>query len=156
MIAAAVASANTGWLTSGSLVYRGGADLTLRGIFQADLSRLYGIVGRRRRTKKNQPSGQTSVHRQQSCYSVLRREVTSSLGRRMASDPQDPGKNNSWVQMANYAQLAIIFPAATVVGWLIGLALDHWLHTTWLYIVGLLLGIVAGFVELIRTATKNS
>jgi ATP synthase protein I len=60
------------------------------------------------------------------------------------------------VQMANYAQLAVIFPAATVVGWLIGVALDRWLHTTWLYIVGLLLGIVAGFVELIRTATKNS
>jgi F0F1-type ATP synthase assembly protein I len=73
----------------------------------------------------------------------------------MASDSQDPDKKNSWVQMANYAQLAVIFPAATVVGWLIGVALDRWLHTTWLYIVGLLLGIVAGFVELIRTATKN-
>jgi len=74
----------------------------------------------------------------------------------MASDPQESDKKNSWVQMANYAQLAAIFPAATVVGWLIGVALDRWLHTTWLYIVGLLLGIVAGFVELIRTATKNS
>jgi len=74
----------------------------------------------------------------------------------MATDPQEPRKKNYWVQMANYAQLAIVFPAATVIGWLIGLALDRWLHTTWLYIVGLLLGIVAGFVELIRTATKNS
>jgi F0F1-type ATP synthase assembly protein I len=74
----------------------------------------------------------------------------------MASEPSDPEKKNSWVQMANYAQLAIIFPAATVVGWLIGAGLDRWLHTTWLYIVGLLLGIAAGFVELIRTAMKNS
>ena len=57
--------------------------------------------------------------------------------------------------MANYAQLAILFPAATVVGWLIGAALDRWLHTTWLYIAGLILGIVAGFVELIRTAMKD-
>jgi ATP synthase protein I len=73
----------------------------------------------------------------------------------MPSDGPDPGKKNSWAQMANYAQLAIIFPAATVVGWLIGVALDRWLHTTWLYIVGLILGIIAGFVELIRTATKN-
>jgi F0F1-type ATP synthase assembly protein I len=72
------------------------------------------------------------------------------------SDQQDQDKKNMWVQMANYAQLAIIFPAATVVGWLIGTALDHWLHTTWLYLVGLILGIVAGFVELIRTASKNS
>jgi F0F1-type ATP synthase assembly protein I len=74
----------------------------------------------------------------------------------MASDPEGSQKKNAWVQMANYAQLAIIFPAATVVGWLIGAGLDRWLHTTWLYIVGLLLGIAAGFVELIRTAMKNS
>ena len=72
------------------------------------------------------------------------------------SDQQDQDKKNMWVQMANYAQLAIVFPAATVVGWLIGTALDHWVHTTWLYLVGLILGIVAGFVELIRTASKNS
>lgn len=57
--------------------------------------------------------------------------------------------------MANYAQLAIVFPAATLIGWLIGSAFDRWLHTTWLYIVGLILGIIAGFVELIRTAAAN-
>ncbi len=73
----------------------------------------------------------------------------------MTSEPQDPKKKNAWVQMANYAQLAILFPAATVVGWLIGADLDRWLHTTWLYIAGLILGIVAGFVELIRTAMKD-
>jgi F0F1-type ATP synthase assembly protein I len=49
-----------------------------------------------------------------------------------------------------------VFPAATVIGWLIGVGLDKWLHTTWLYIVGLILGIIAGFVELIRTVSKNS
>ena len=57
--------------------------------------------------------------------------------------------------MSNYAELAVVFPAATVIGWLIGVGLDHWLHTTWLYIVGLLVGIAAGFVQLIRTASKN-
>ena len=69
---------------------------------------------------------------------------------------QEEKEQNLWVEMANYFQLAVVFPAATVVGWLIGLALDRWLHTTWLYILGLILGIVAGFVELIRTVTKNS
>lgn len=63
-------------------------------------------------------------------------------------------KKNLWVQMGQYSELAFIFPAATVAGWLLGLALDHWLHTTWLYLVGLILGIVAGFVELIRIATS--
>jgi F0F1-type ATP synthase assembly protein I len=69
------------------------------------------------------------------------------------SDP--PSQKSAWVQLANYSQLAFIFPAATVAGWLIGLALDHWLHTTWLYLAGLILGIIAGFVELIRTVTSS-
>jgi F0F1-type ATP synthase assembly protein I len=82
----------------------------------------------------------------------------------MPADPPDPreqkqanrdSNKTDWVQVSNYAQLAFIFPVATVVGWLIGVALDKWLHTTWLYIVGLLLGILAGFLELIRTAAKN-
>lgn len=57
--------------------------------------------------------------------------------------------------MAKYSQLAFIFPAATVAGWLIGVALDHWLHTKRLFLVGLILGIIAGFVELIRTVTAS-
>ena len=65
-----------------------------------------------------------------------------------------PDKTN-WVELSNHAELAIVFPAATVIGWLIGVGLDKWLHTTWLYIVGLLLGIGAGFVQLIRIAAKS-
>ncbi len=57
--------------------------------------------------------------------------------------------------MAKYSQLAFVFPAATVAGWLIGVALDRWLHTTWLYIAGLIVGIIAGFVELIRAAISS-
>lgn len=70
--------------------------------------------------------------------------------------PESPErKKNVLVQLANYSQLAFIFPAATVVGWLGGVALDHWLHTTWLYLVGLILGIIAGFVELIRLVMSS-
>jgi F0F1-type ATP synthase assembly protein I len=72
------------------------------------------------------------------------------------NSPQDKDQQSVWVQLAKYSQLAFIFPAATVAGWLVGVALDHWLHTTWLYLVGLILGIVAGFVELIRAAVSNS
>jgi F0F1-type ATP synthase assembly protein I len=71
--------------------------------------------------------------------------------------PEDDNsdKKNSWVQIARYSQLAFVFPAATVAGWLIGAALDRWLHTTWLYLAGLIVGIVAGFVELIRAALSD-
>lgn len=73
----------------------------------------------------------------------------------MPPDVDPPSQKSMWLQLAKYSQLAFIFPAATVAGWLIGLALDHWLHTTWLYLAGLILGIIAGFVELIRTVTSS-
>ncbi|MBA3915583.1 MAG: AtpZ/AtpI family protein [Acidobacteriales bacterium] len=60
------------------------------------------------------------------------------------------------LQIAKYSQLAFMFPAAVVAGWLIGAGLDHWLHTHWLYLAGLILGCVAGFVELIRTVSASS
>jgi F0F1-type ATP synthase assembly protein I len=63
--------------------------------------------------------------------------------------PESP-KKNFLIQIARYSQLAFIFPAATFIGWILGSALDHWLHTTWLYLAGLVAGSVAGFVELIR------
>lgn len=71
--------------------------------------------------------------------------------------PEEPNsdKRSFWVALAGYSQLAFVLPAATVTGWIIGLLLDKWLHTTWLYLLGLLLGIAAGFVELIRTAIKS-
>jgi F0F1-type ATP synthase assembly protein I len=73
------------------------------------------------------------------------------------SDQDDNSKKerSTWIQMAKYSQLAFVFPAATVAGWLIGVGLDRWLHTTWLYIAGLVVGIVAGFVELIRAALSS-
>lgn len=64
-------------------------------------------------------------------------------------------EQSGWVQLAKYSQLAFVFPAATVAGWLLGAALDRWMHTTWLYLAGLILGIIAGFIELIRTALSS-
>ena len=72
-------------------------------------------------------------------------------------DRQDSDrKENFWVQAARYSQLAFLFPAALVAGWLVGAALDRWLHTTWLYLAGILLGIAAGFIELIRTVLRET
>ena len=70
--------------------------------------------------------------------------------------PAGPGKGkNALVQVARYSELAFVLPAATFVGWLIGAGLDRWLHTQWLYLAGLLVGIAAGFVQLIRTVTSS-
>ncbi len=69
--------------------------------------------------------------------------------------PDNDDKRSPLVQLARYSQLAFVLPACTVVGWLIGAALDRWLHMTWLYLVGLVVGIVAGFIELVRTVMRS-
>lgn len=69
---------------------------------------------------------------------------------------QDTDKKSFWLTFARYSQLAFVLPAALVAGWLAGAALDRWLHTSWLYLAGILLGIIAGFVELIRTVMRDT
>jgi F0F1-type ATP synthase assembly protein I len=72
----------------------------------------------------------------------------------MAGGP--PKKQNPWVQVGRYSQIAFMLPAGTVAGYLLGSLFDRWLHTTWINIVGLLLGTAAGLVELIRTVSRDS
>jgi F0F1-type ATP synthase assembly protein I len=59
-------------------------------------------------------------------------------------------EQKTWLQVSRFIELGVLLPACTFVGWLIGAGLDKWLHTTWLYLLGLLLGIAAGFVQLVR------
>ncbi|HEY9141757.1 MAG TPA: AtpZ/AtpI family protein [Bryobacteraceae bacterium] len=57
---------------------------------------------------------------------------------------------------AEYSTLAFVLPAATFVGWLLGHLLDKAFGTGYLNIVGLMLGIVAGFVQLIRQVMRDT
>ena len=65
-------------------------------------------------------------------------------------------KKGPWVKVGRYSQLAMMLPAGTVAGWLLGSALDRWLHTSWISVVGLFLGIAAGMFELIRTVLRDT
>jgi F0F1-type ATP synthase assembly protein I len=72
----------------------------------------------------------------------------------MASD--DPkGKDNPAVMWAKYSQLAFVLPAAVVVGLLLGRLFDYWFNTKWLYMAGIIVGAIAGFVDIIRTVMKD-
>ena len=71
------------------------------------------------------------------------------------SDDEQDKKRNVWLEVARYSQIAFALPAATLIGWLLGALLDRWLHTNWIYIAGLALGMIAGFVELIRMVTSE-
>lgn len=64
-------------------------------------------------------------------------------------------KDDALSSIARYSGLAIMLPAATMVGYAIGYGLDVLFSTHYLKIVFLLIGTVAGFIELIRGLTKN-
>ena len=64
--------------------------------------------------------------------------------------PSQGGAIKSLVQVESLIQLALVLPIATVIGLLIGMGLDKWLHRHWIYIPGLILGAAAGFVQIFR------
>jgi F0F1-type ATP synthase assembly protein I len=64
-------------------------------------------------------------------------------------------KENAAVLWARYSQIAFIIPAGVIVGLLVGKLFDHWLHTRWLFLVGIILGSISGFVEMIRMITRQ-
>jgi len=65
-------------------------------------------------------------------------------------------KRNVWRQVGRYTSLAFLMPTSVFVGYLLGWLLDKWLGTSWIYIPGLLVGIAAGFIELIREVQKDA
>jgi F0F1-type ATP synthase assembly protein I len=71
----------------------------------------------------------------------------------MANDDH-PRKDSAAVIWARYSQIAFIIPAGVVAGLLVGKLFDYWLHTRWLFLVGIILGSISGFVEMIRMITR--
>jgi len=59
-------------------------------------------------------------------------------------------------RFAEYSSLALLLPASTFVGYVIGYYLDKAFGTSWLQIVFLILGSVAGFVTLIRQIMQDA
>jgi F0F1-type ATP synthase assembly protein I len=58
--------------------------------------------------------------------------------------------------IGKYLNLALLLPISTFVGYLMGYGLDLLFHTGWIRYVFLLLGSVAGFIELIRELSKGT
>ena len=71
------------------------------------------------------------------------------------ADRNRTDNDSAAVVWARYSQIAFIIPAAIVVGWLIGKLLDYWLHTHWIYIAGVIVGAIAGFIDMIRMVTRD-
>ena len=72
-----------------------------------------------------------------------------------ASSSKD-GALKSLVGVQSLIQLGLLLPACVVIGWAIGLALDHWLNLRWMNIAGLIAGAIAGFIQTVRVAMSHN
>jgi F0F1-type ATP synthase assembly protein I len=74
----------------------------------------------------------------------------------MPEPQKPPQKKDPLVTLARYSEIGFIIPAAVLLGLFLGKGLDYWLHTKWLYLIGLLFGAVVGFTQMIRMAMSSS
>ena len=58
------------------------------------------------------------------------------------------------VKAESMLQLALVLPMACLIGGVGGAYLDKHFHTSWIAVTGVLLGAVAGFTQIIRTAAR--
>lgn len=71
-----------------------------------------------------------------------------------ATDPETPSKKSRGASLALYSEIGFIIPASVFLGLLLGKLADYWLHTQWLYLIGLIVGAVLGFWQMIRMAMR--
>ena len=77
----------------------------------------------------------------------------------MADDSNNPdGKKGSLhdlVKAESMVQLALVLPAACVIGGVGGAALDKHFHTGWIAVTGILVGAAAGFIQIFKVASRQ-
>jgi F0F1-type ATP synthase assembly protein I len=76
--------------------------------------------------------------------------------RRKPSSSKQSNGNNIMAMVGQYTSLAFLLPVATFVGYVLGYLLDKAFGTHYLYIPGLIFGIAAGFVQLIRQLMRDT
>ncbi len=79
----------------------------------------------------------------------------------MTKTPDDPrsgppAPDDFWSLMVRYAPALGLMPASAAAGYLIGYGLDALFSTTFLRFVFLVLGVVAGIVQLLRLLNRET
>ena len=67
--------------------------------------------------------------------------------------PPKPERPFTW--LAKYLSLALTLPASVVAGYILGAAAERWLHLSFLPAVGILLGMAAGILQIVRELNRE-
>lgn len=67
--------------------------------------------------------------------------------------PIKPDKSLIW--LGKYLSLALTLPASVVAGYILGAAVNHFLHFSFVVPLGILLGMAAGLMQIIRELSRD-
>ncbi len=68
-----------------------------------------------------------------------------------------PGhRDKSLLWLGRYLSLALTLPASVFAGYFLGAVADHWLRFPLLRVVGLVLGMAAGIIQILRELNRET
>jgi F0F1-type ATP synthase assembly protein I len=65
-----------------------------------------------------------------------------------------PDKSLFW--LGKHLSLALTLPASVAAGYILGSLADHWLHLSFLPALGILLGMAAGIIQILRELSRET
>lgn len=65
-----------------------------------------------------------------------------------------PNRNFTW--LAKYLSLGLTLPASVFAGYILGSLANHWFHIPFLRVLGVLLGMAAGVLQVLRELFRES
>ncbi len=66
-----------------------------------------------------------------------------------------PKSDRPLIWLGKYLSLALTLPASVVAGYLLGSLADHWLRSSFLRVVGIILGMTAGLIQIFRELNRE-
>jgi F0F1-type ATP synthase assembly protein I len=68
--------------------------------------------------------------------------------------PQREGKSLIW--LGKYLSLALTLPASVFAGYVLGAFFGHFLHQPWLRALGIMVGMAAGLIQILRELSREA
>ena len=67
-----------------------------------------------------------------------------------------PKSDKGLIWLGKYLSLALTLPASVVAGYILGSVADHWVRSSFLRVVGIILGMIAGLIQIFRELNREA